>query len=235
MPVRLCYRLTIPSSPPSLRSLSARFADRSWYNSRGALAALPPLCVLHRADAGPAVGRLQEGVYVCVCVCTESVCVRVSHCRVFSLIERRLGLREDDASHIHTNARAHTHIWQQVENADCAAAWRRVVELGPPVNLRDPKAFPCPGGDGEVHSLWYMQDGAVHPAKLHGCVALEESHARARDIVAVVPSRDQNYNDRWVACVCACVRARVCLFLSLGSLQAHARTRRAREGRARER
>lgn len=34
---------------------------------------------------------------------------------------------------------------------------------------QDPKAFPCPE-DGEVHSLWYMEDGGERPAKLHGCV-----------------------------------------------------------------
>lgn len=34
---------------------------------------------------------------------------------------------------------------------------------------QDPKAFPCPD-DGEVHSLWYMEDGKARPAKLHGYV-----------------------------------------------------------------
>ena len=38
---------------------------------------------------------------------------------------------------------------------------------GPPINISDPKALPCPDS-GEVHSLWYMVDLKEHSAKLEG-------------------------------------------------------------------
>lgn len=59
-----------------------------------------------------------------------------------------------------------------VGKADCAAALKRLIQNGPPINLRDPIAFACDNGTGEVASLYY--DGAVHSAKLVGSLEEEE-------------------------------------------------------------
>lgn len=49
----------------------------------------------------------------------------------------------------------------------CKAEQRRLLKAGPPINLKDAKALPCPD-EGEVHSLWYASDSAEHSAKLAG-------------------------------------------------------------------
>ena len=56
----------------------------------------------------------------------------------------------------------------------CKAEQRRLLQSGPPINLKDAKALPCPD-EGEVHSLWYMSDGEVHSAKLDGSLTGEVS------------------------------------------------------------
>jgi hypothetical protein len=56
-----------------------------------------------------------------------------------------------------------------LEKTNCKAEQRRLLSRGPPVNLSDAKALPCPESDnGEVHSLWFMSDGEEHSAKLEG-------------------------------------------------------------------
>lgn len=52
--------------------------------------------------------------------------------------------------------------WQKTT---CKAEQRRLVTKGPPVNLRDDKALPCPG-NVEIARLWYMSDGQEKSAKL---------------------------------------------------------------------
>lgn len=52
--------------------------------------------------------------------------------------------------------------WQKTT---CKAEQRRLVTKGPPVNLRDDKALPCPGLV-EIDQLWYMSSGAEKSAKL---------------------------------------------------------------------
>lgn len=47
----------------------------------------------------------------------------------------------------------------------CKAEQRRLVTRGPPINLRDDKAMPCPG-KVDIHTLWYMSDGEEREAKL---------------------------------------------------------------------
>jgi hypothetical protein len=58
-------------------------------------------------------------------------------------------------------------------NVKCKAEQRRLLEAGPPINLKDKTALPCPD-DGEVHSLWYMVDNSIHSAKLTGSLEGEE-------------------------------------------------------------
>lgn len=54
----------------------------------------------------------------------------------------------------------------------CKAEQRRLLKTGPPINLKDEKALPCPDG-AEIHSLWFMSDGAEHSAKLEGSLVGE--------------------------------------------------------------
>ena len=59
--------------------------------------------------------------------------------------------------------------WDQYVNGlaktTCKAEQRRLLERGPPINIRDPKALPCPN-DGEVFLFWFMSDNLEHGAKL---------------------------------------------------------------------
>ena len=58
----------------------------------------------------------------------------------------------------------------------CKAEQRRLLAKGPPINLKDTKALPCPD-DGEVHSLWFMVDNTERSAKLRGSLVGEVSEA----------------------------------------------------------
>jgi hypothetical protein len=49
----------------------------------------------------------------------------------------------------------------------CKAEQRRLLKMGPPINIKDATALPCPDG-GEVFLLWFMSDGNEHSAKLTG-------------------------------------------------------------------
>jgi len=60
---------------------------------------------------------------------------------------------------------------KHVKDADCAAALRRVIKNGPPINLRDSLAFPCKG-DNEVDAFYY--DGEIQSAKLAGSLVSDE-------------------------------------------------------------
>lgn len=60
-----------------------------------------------------------------------------------------------------------------LEKTTCKAEQRRLLARGPPINISDAKALPC-ADNGEVHSLWYMTDGAEHSAKLEGSLTGEE-------------------------------------------------------------
>ncbi|CAM9894947.1 unnamed protein product [Discosporangium mesarthrocarpum] len=55
----------------------------------------------------------------------------------------------------------------------CKAEQRRMLMNGPPINISDPTALPCPEGE-LVHSLWYASDKEVHSAKLVGSLEGEE-------------------------------------------------------------
>ncbi len=60
----------------------------------------------------------------------------------------------------------------------CKAEQRRMLEKGPPINVSDKSALPCPDGtekgNAEVHSLWYMSDGQEHSAQLEGALTGED-------------------------------------------------------------
>ena len=44
----------------------------------------------------------------------------------------------------------------------CKAEQRRMLTKGPPINIGDQKALPCPN-DGEVYKLWYMVSSEEKP------------------------------------------------------------------------
>ena len=60
----------------------------------------------------------------------------------------------------------------------CKAEQGRMLKKGPPINLADKTALPCPDGtekgNAEVHSLWYSSDGEEHSAQLVGALTGEE-------------------------------------------------------------
>jgi len=55
----------------------------------------------------------------------------------------------------------------------CKAEQRRLLDKGPPVNLKDKTALPCPE-EGEVHALWFMNGNEYKSAKLEGSLVDEE-------------------------------------------------------------
>ena len=54
----------------------------------------------------------------------------------------------------------------------CKAEQRRLIQRGPPINLKDSKALPCPD-DKEVYMLWYISDEQERSAKLTGSLTGE--------------------------------------------------------------
>ena len=67
---------------------------------------------------------------------------------------------------------------ESLSTTNCKAEQRRLLERGPPVNVSDKTAMPCPGGDhAEVHSLWYMSNGEERSGKLEGSL---EGEAREK-------------------------------------------------------
>jgi len=56
---------------------------------------------------------------------------------------------------------------ESLSTTTCKAEQRRLLERGPPVNISDKNALPCPAGaHAEVYKLWYMSDSEEHSAKL---------------------------------------------------------------------
>eukprot|EP00953_Heterococcus_sp_UTEX-ZZ885_P030338 16036-Heterococcus_DN1.PRE.2 len=64
-----------------------------------------------------------------------------------------------------------TSQWQkyvdQLAKASCKAEQRRLLDKGPPINISDRNAMPCPD-NAEVALLWYGRDSQEHSAKLAG-------------------------------------------------------------------
>lgn len=53
---------------------------------------------------------------------------------------------------------------EQIKKADCKAALLKLIERGPPINLRDKLAFPCENPQCEVYAFYF--DDKVQSAKL---------------------------------------------------------------------
>ena len=59
----------------------------------------------------------------------------------------------------------------QIDTADCAAALKRLLARGPPLNLRD-QAIECDNGTSEIYMLYF--NNAEQSAKLEGSLTGEE-------------------------------------------------------------
>jgi hypothetical protein len=57
---------------------------------------------------------------------------------------------------------------------NCKAEQRRLLTRGPPINISDPNALPCPD-NSEVFLLWFSSDKQEHSAKLAGSLVGEVS------------------------------------------------------------
>ncbi|DBA04200.1 TPA: hypothetical protein N0F65_004308 [Lagenidium giganteum] len=53
-----------------------------------------------------------------------------------------------------------------VQQADCKAELRRLVEKGPPVWLEDKHALPVPEGDTRINKVWFARDNVEKSAKV---------------------------------------------------------------------
>mmetsp|Transcript_35398 Transcript_35398/g.36065 ORF Transcript_35398/g.36065 Transcript_35398/m.36065 type:complete len:174 (+) Transcript_35398:180-701(+) len=82
----------------------------------------------------------------------------------------------------------------RLATTNCKAEARRMIERGPPINIRDPTALPCPE-DGEVHSLWIMATGEVQSAKLEGSYVGEERQ-KYWDEMRAFHIEDENDDDK---------------------------------------
>jgi len=89
--------------------------------------------------------------------------------------------------------------WQvyisSLEKSTCRAEMKRLLGRGPPINLRDPKALPCPN-DGEVFEVWFMSDGAIHSAKLDGSLLGEDRDIFWREKLEFFPEEESDDPDR---------------------------------------
>jgi len=65
---------------------------------------------------------------------------------------------------------------QDVEAAakDCAAAVRRLVEMGPPMYLSDRVGLPLPEGDTHIDKVWFSSNDKETSARLVGSLQGEE-------------------------------------------------------------
>jgi hypothetical protein len=52
-----------------------------------------------------------------------------------------------------------------LQSTKCKAEQRRLLTVGPPINIKDKNALPCPN-DGEVNLLWYMSTQDEKSGKL---------------------------------------------------------------------
>ncbi len=68
-----------------------------------------------------------------------------------------------------------------VQNAICAAALRRLLKAGPPLYLADKEALPVPE-DKAATELWFASDGEVHSAKLPGAPEGAEREAKWEEL-----------------------------------------------------
>ncbi len=60
---------------------------------------------------------------------------------------------------------------EQVEKADCKKALAKILEVGPPINLRDKIGFPNPNNPDiltEIDTLFFCSNKTIKDAKLKG-------------------------------------------------------------------
>ena len=65
----------------------------------------------------------------------------------------------------------------QVKQADCKKALDKLVEVGPPINLRDRTGFPDPENKEqltEIDELLFCSNNHIHTAKLKGSLTGQE-------------------------------------------------------------
>ncbi|GAW82589.1 hypothetical protein, conserved [Plasmodium gonderi] len=60
-----------------------------------------------------------------------------------------------------------------VQKSECLREQKNLLEMGPPINVKDKNGFPLSEGN-EIHSLWYFCDKKIHTAKLDGSLVGEE-------------------------------------------------------------
>lgn len=58
----------------------------------------------------------------------------------------------------------------RVEQTDCQAELKRLLDKGPPIYLSDDTALPLEEGDTHVSKLWFASDGKERSAKLEGAL-----------------------------------------------------------------
>ncbi|ANQ09996.1 Uncharacterized protein PCOAH_00046200 [Plasmodium coatneyi] len=60
-----------------------------------------------------------------------------------------------------------------VQKSECLREQKNLLEMGPPINVKDKNGFPFSDGK-EIYSLWYFCDKKIHSAKLDGSLEGEE-------------------------------------------------------------
>ena len=88
-----------------------------------------------------------------------------------SSLNEWISLSLSPPKHTHTHTQNKKQYVKAVLHPSCAAEHKRLVEPGPPINLRDPKGLPVEDEGierGEVKSFWHASDGSTHSAKLKG-------------------------------------------------------------------
>ena len=58
-----------------------------------------------------------------------------------------------------------------VEKADCKKSLQKILDVGPPINIRDKVGFPDPNNKEtltEIHSLLFCRNNTIQSAKLKG-------------------------------------------------------------------
>jgi len=58
----------------------------------------------------------------------------------------------------------------RVQKSDCEAELRRLMEIGPPVYIKDNHGFPLDEGDTHIVKLWFAADNDERSSKLTGAV-----------------------------------------------------------------
>lgn len=159
LPVCLCL-VCLGMCDVGMGALLTRHANDTHTTNRRALEAEPLLPGVRGGDARAAVGGLQDGAYcdvlsvrVCTCVCRCSrqgtasrddvrLVVLVTKGGMPLLLDHAISRRRV-CTHLSSlcvqaasTPRQPTNTEQSILKRDCEAEWRRLLERGPPTNLR---------------------------------------------------------------------------------------------------